>query len=116
MDIKSVLEEPPVLIEQIGYRRALNSALTGGLTHASQLPGHSSPGHSSPGHSSPGHSSPGYEVESDKVTDRVTKIRFAENLQVRFQITSGKKEIIDREQPLIDREKIMLPVSINLMI
>ena len=34
----------------------------------------------------------------------------------RFQITSGKKEIIYREHPLIDREKIMLPVSINLMI
>ena len=35
---------------------------------------------------------------------------------MRFQITSGKKEIIDREQPLIDREKGMLPVAVYLMI
>ena len=38
LETNSVSEEPSVLIEQIGYRRALNNALVHGLTHASQLP------------------------------------------------------------------------------
>ena len=103
METNSVSEEPLVLTHS--HKRAVNSAKAHGLTNVHQLPGHKPPGHA---------------VSSDIIdTKKVKKIRFAENLNIRFQITTGNEENIDFDQPLIDEEyKVMLqrPVAVYLMI
>ena len=87
-----MLEKPPDYTEPLEYKRALNSAKVLWLESIQKLPGH---------------------TVSNEITKtkRDKKISFAKDLNIRFQISPGNKEIHDFSQPLIDEEdKIMSTV------
>ena len=60
---------------------------------------------------------PGHDVIRHENSERIVKLSFAEDLQVRFCITSGKDEFFfQRNQPLIDREDLAQTLGITIFV
>ena len=94
-----------LLVERLPRKRAIDFAVAHGLSQHCTLPGYNPPGHV-----------PGHNVIRHENSERIVKLSFAEDLQVRFCITSGKEEFFfQRNQPLINREDLKVPITIFVM-
>ena len=103
MDTTLVSYEPPLLVERLAHKRSLDSGVANGLSKFIALP--------------TGYKQPGHSVIRDKNSERIVKLSFAEDLQVRFCVTSGKNDFFfQRDQPLIDREDLAKTHNITIYV
>ena len=105
IDTTLVSYKPPFFVERLAHKRAIDFSVAHGLSQHCTLPGYNQPGHVH-----------GYNVIRNENSERIVKLGFAEDLQVRFCITSGKEEFFfQRNQPLINREDLKVPITIFVM-
>ena len=90
MKTSSVSYRPPQLLECLA---CIISAIDHGLSEFNAL--------------QTGSKQPGHNVIRDKNSERKVKLRFADDLSVRFCVPSGKKEFFfQRDHPLINRDDL----------